>query len=207
MANNALETVQLRKDFYRDNYRRCIGLLTLSIIMNFVLISVASYLFLHKTPPVYFATDDKGRVMPIQALSMPVVSSQALMAWANEAAVTAYTYNFVNYRQQLQDASEFFTPDGWKNFEIALESSRNLQTVISKKLVATAVATGAPVIEDQRVIAGKYVWKVGLPILVKYESASTNFNQTLYIRMIITRVSTVTYPKGIAISQFIASPG
>ena len=142
--------------------------------------------------------------MKLYPLSVPVVSNSYLLSWVNQAAVAAYTYNFVNYRAQLQSASDYFTPDGWRGFEQALTASRNLQTVIARKLVATAVATGAPVIEDQRVIAGRYSWRISLPILIKYESASTQFKQSLVVRMIVVRVPTVDNPRGIAIQQFIA---
>ena len=119
----------------------------------------------------------------------------------------SYSYNFVNYRKQLQAASEYFTPEGWRTFEAALKSSRNLETVIARKLVVTAVATGAPVVLDQRIVSGRYAWKVQLPLLVTYQSASTLFQQPLIVTMIVTRVSMRDVPKGIAISQFIASSG
>ena len=162
------------------------------------------YLFTHRPSPEYFATNSEGRIVKLFPLSQPVVSNSYLSSWVNQAAVAAYTYNFVNYRSQLQAASEYFTPEGWRTFEAALASSRNLQTVISRKLVATAVATGAPVIEDQRVIAGRYSWRVSLPLLIKYESASANYRQSLVLRMIIVRVPTVDNPRGIAVQQFVA---
>ena len=206
MAEDALEVVKLRSDFYKDNYRKTMMALLLMIVINGASISLNYYLIQNRPSPEYFATTQSGSLIKLQPLSMPVVSASALLEWANRAAVAAYSYNFVDYRKQLQEASEFFTPSGWRNFEEALVSSRNLQTIRASKLVATAVATGAPRIEDQMVLFGRYTWRISIPILVKYDSANRSFSQSLNIKMIVQRVPTLNTPKGIAISQFIAAP-
>jgi intracellular multiplication protein IcmL len=79
--------------------------------------------------------------------------------------------------------------------------------VLAKKLVVSAVATGAPVILQQGLLFGTYTWRVQLPVLVTYQSASEFSQQTVTITMLITRVSTLTTPKGIGIAQFIVSGG
>lgn len=205
MADTALEIVQMRKNFYRDSYRRTVSALLFMIFINLLLAFIIYYLATHRPEPKYFATSADGRITPIYPLTAPMVSDSALLQWANQAAVSSYTYNFSTYRKELQDASEYFTPGGWRDFESALESSRNLETVINKKLVVTAVATGAPVILDRGVLNGQYSWKVQMPLLVTYESASTTIQQPILVTMLVTRVSTLNVPKGIAIAQFVAS--
>jgi intracellular multiplication protein IcmL len=128
-----------------------------------------------------------------------------LLQWANTAAIAAYTYNFVNYRQELQSASDFFTPEGWAEFTGALRTSNNLNSVIEKKLVVSAVATGAPVILDQGVINGAYTWTVQMPMLVTYQSASQVARQNIVVKMVIQRISTLNSARGIGISSFVAS--
>jgi intracellular multiplication protein IcmL len=205
MPDSALEVVQMRKNFYRDSYRRVVTVLLFMILANLLLALIVYYLVTHQPEPKYFATSVDGRITPIYPLTAPMVSDSALLQWANQAAVAAYTYNFATFRKELQEASEYFTPGGWKDFESALESSRNLETVITKKLVVTAVATGAPVILDRGVLNGHYSWKVQMPLLVTYQSASTVVQQPILVTMLITRVSTLNVPKGIAIAQFVAS--
>jgi intracellular multiplication protein IcmL len=60
---------------------------------------------------------------------------------------------------------------------------------------------------DEGVINGRYAWKINLPMLITYESASDNIRQPVSVTMIVTRVSTLDTPKGIAIAQFYASEG
>lgn len=204
MPEDALQLVQLRNNFYRDNYRRVVIIVLLLVVANAILGGGVYYLFTNRPSPQYFATSPDGRITKLYPLSQPVISTPALLNWVTQAAVAAYTYNFVDYRKQLQDASEFFTPEGWRNFEEALVKSRNLETVIAKKLVVTAVPTGAPVVTDRRVIGGRFSWKISMPVLVKYQSASTSYQQPLVLTIIVTRVPILSDPKGVAITQFIA---
>lgn len=207
MAENAAEVVKLRNEFYRDNYRRVFIALLFMIIVNIALVGIVYYQFTHRPTPQYFATSSDGKITKLQPLNQPVVSSAVLLQWANRAAVQAYSYNFVNYRKALQDLQNSFTPDGWRNFERALKASRLLETVISKKLVLRAVATGAPVILDQGVVHGRYVWKVNMPLLVNFESVSELSQHPYVITMLVSRVSPINYPEGIAITSFVAAAG
>lgn len=128
---------------------------------------------------------------------------QALV-FANEAAVSAYSYNFANYRQNLQDASHYFTLEGWQNFQDALASSGNLKAVIKKKLVVSAVATGSPVILDQGIIDGKYTWTIQMPMLITYQSASQAARQHVIVKLIVVKTPQNMGARGLAVDSFVA---
>lgn len=203
-SDDALVIVRNRNDFYRDNYRKLVGALLFSFLIMAILVASLIYIIVNPPQPRYFATSAEGRIIPIVPLDQPNIAQTTLLQWANTSAVSAYTYNFVNYRQALQTASANFTPDGWTAFMEALESSNNLNAVIAKKLVVSAVATGAPVILQQGIINGVYAWRIQMPMLVTYQSASQFSKQSILITMLITRVPTLNSPEGIGISQFIA---
>jgi len=207
MADNvsAVEVVKLRNSFYRDGYKRVIIALLLSVVLNAILIATFTFVITHPPAPQYFATTINGRITPLIPLDQPNMPPSTLLQWANSAAIAAYTYNFVNYRQELQAASEFFTPDGWTEFTNALKVSNNLNAVIQKKLVVSAVATGAPVVLDQGNIDGTYTWRVQMPMLVTYQSASQTARQPVVVTMVIQRISTLNSARGIGISSFVAA--
>jgi intracellular multiplication protein IcmL len=205
LADDALELVKLRNNFYRDNYRRLVILLLLLIIINFALIGGIVYLITQRPAPQYFATGADGRITPLYPLSTPVVTPAELLQWANQAAVASYTYNFVNYRQELQNAAQYYTPEGWNQFQAGLKTSRNLESVVAKKFVVSAAATGAPVIADQGILNGRYAWQIRIPLLVTYQNSNEQVQQPLTVTMVITRASTLDTPKGIAIAQFYAA--
>lgn len=206
MAEDALTTVVLRNKFYRDGQRKMILVLLVSMIANFVLASILVYIITHPPAPKYFATSINGRITPLFPLNEPNQSDSAVLQWANQAAIAAFTYNFVNYRSELQASSGFFTADGWDQFLTALQQSNNLDAVKAKKLIVSAVATRAPIILQKGILNEKYAWRVQMPILVTYQSASEFSQQNNVVTMLITRVSTLNSPRGIGISQFVVGP-
>lgn len=206
MAEDALTVVTLRNKFYKDSQRKVMLALLVALLVNLVMASMLVYILTHPPAPRYFATSINGRITPLFPLSEPNQSDSAVLQWANQAAIAAFTYNFVNYRDELQASSGFFTAEGWDQFLNALQQSNNLDAVKAKKLIVSAVATRAPIILQKGVLNGSYSWRVQMPILVTYQSASEFSQQNNVVTMLITRVSTLNSPRGIGISQFVVGP-
>ncbi len=140
------------------------------------------------------------------ALSQPNQSDSEVLTWANSTAVATFTYNFENYRENIQNLSGFFTDIGWKEFMAALDKSKNLDAVKDKKLIVSAVATKPPVILQKGILGNAYSWRVQLPMLIMYQGAKEYSKQNVIITMLITRTSSVNAPTGVAINQFIIGP-
>jgi len=207
MKEDALQVVKLRNDFYRDNYRKVVAALLISFFIVLTLAGALFYIVTHPPAPRYFATSNDGRLVPLIPFDRPNLNNSTVLEWANTAATAAYSYNFVNYRQALQQAADYFTQEGRQMFFNAVKSSNNLQAVIAKKLIVSAVATGVPVVLEQGVMLGRYTWKVQIPMLITFQSASQFSQQSVTVTMLIVRVSPLASPRGIGISQFIVSGG
>lgn len=205
MTEDALEVVRLRNDFYRHNYRQLVIALVLSVISIFLLVSALVYLVTHPPAPRYFATSADGRIVPLVPLVEPNLSDAVLLQWATSAAVSAFSYNHGNYREAIQNLRDNFTESGWKNFIEALNSSNNLTAVREKRLLVSAVPTGVPVITEQGLMAGRYAWRVQLPLLVRYESSSDTSLQSVILTVLIVRIPTLQSVKGVGISQFVVA--
>lgn len=206
MAEDALTAVTLRNDFYRDGQRKMMVILLLSLVSNFLLAMLLMFVMTHPPEPKYFATSIDGRITPLFALDKPNQSDSAVLQWANQAAVAAFTYNFVNYRTELQAASGFFTSDGWSQFLTALEGSNNLDAVKVKKLIVSSVATSAPIILQKGILNGRYSWRIQMPMLITYQSASEFSQQRNVVTLLVSRISTLNSPRGIGIAQFVVGP-
>lgn len=206
MAEDALTVVALRNKFYKDSQRKVIFALLIAILVSLVMGSMLFYIITHPPAPKYFATSINGRITPLFPLEEPNQSDSAVLQWANQAAIASFTYNFVNYRDELQASSGFFTAEGWDQFLTALQQSNNLDAVKAKKLIVSAVATRAPIILQKGVLNGSFAWRVQMPILVTYQSASEFTQQNNVVTMLIMRVSTLNSPRGIGISQFVVGP-
>jgi intracellular multiplication protein IcmL len=138
-------------------------------------------------------------------LTQPCLATESILVFANEAVVSAYSYDFVNYKQQLDHTSHYFTTDGWQSFKLALDNSNNLNKVIEKKLVVYAVAQGSPVILSQGVVNNKFTWKVQMPTLITYQAANEQVQQHLVVTMIIVRTNSSEGMRGLGISSFVAA--
>ncbi len=206
MPEDALVAVAMRNSFYRDGQRKVMVVLLCSMLCNAVLAGILTYIVTHPPAPKYFATSISGRITPLFSLDQPNQSDSAVLQWANQAAIAAFSYNFVNYRTELQASSGFFTAEGWDQFIKALEESNNLVAVKAKKLIVSAVATKAPVILQKGLLNGVYAWRVQMPLLVTYQSASEFSQQNNVVTILISRVSTLNSPRGIGISQFVVGP-
>jgi intracellular multiplication protein IcmL len=206
MADDALTVVTLRNDFYRDSYRKVMLILLISVLLNIGLGAILYYIVSHPPMPKYFATSINGRITPIVPIDEPNQADSSVLQWANQAAIASYSYNFVNYRKELQSASEFYTAIGWEQFMGALKSSNNLEAVKTKKLIVSAVATQAPVILRKGLLNGSYSWRIQMPLLVTYQSASQFTQENYMMTMMIQRVSTFNNPRGIGISQIVVGP-
>jgi len=205
MADESLELIRLRNNFYRDNYRRVMKLLLIMSIIMVILVLILAYLFTHRPEPRYFATTQSGRILRLIPLNQPMLSSEALLSWASQVAMSAYTYNFANYRQKIQTQEINFTGDAWQQFLQQLKDSGNIQAVDQRKINVNGVVSGSPVIVYQGMLKGRYAWKVQVPLLVTFVSASDRFQKNYMVTMVIVRVSTVQNQNGVAVAQFVVS--
>ncbi len=201
-----LMAVTMRNQFYKDSQHKIVLVLTISMAANLILGLILSYIITHPPAPKYFATSINGRITPLFPLDAPNQSDSAVLQWANQAAIAAFSYNFVNYHSELQAASGFFTPTGWTQFLDALQQSNNLDAVKAKKLVVSAVATRAPIILQKGILNGSYSWRVQMPILVTYQSASEFSQQNNVVTILVKRISSLNSPRGIGIEQFVVAP-
>ena len=204
MAHDALETVKLRNNFYRDSYRRVVVALMLSLLIIAVLAVTLYWKISHPPQPKYFASTADGRIIPLIPLNSPNLNAREIRSWSVEAVVAAYSYNFVNFRQVFSENQKYFTTSGWDAFLKQLQSSGNLDAVQKRKLIVSAVPRGVPVIVNQGVLNGRYFWRVQVPILVTYQSQSETFHTDLLTTVTIRRISTLRRSDGIGIDAFVA---
>ncbi len=202
---DVLMVINERNQFYRDSYRKVLIALNLCLVAFIILVGAIIYIINSPPAPKYFATYGDGRLVPMIPLNMPNVSTASLLEWANTAVIALNTYDFFNYRQQIQSASQYFTDDGWQAYLNVLRASRNLNAVVEKKLVVSSVATRAPVLIRSGVLEGVYTWVVQIPVQITYQSASEYNQQNQIVTVMIKRISTLTSPDGIGITNYIGA--
>ncbi len=197
------EQLELEKNnLYRDSYRLIMRVLSGLVVMSVALAVILGYQIINTPQSKYFATTTTGEVIPLQSLSMPVVTNTYLLQWAELATRACYNLDFLHYDKQLANAETYFTPDGWTSLNAALNASDVINSLQQNKLFMSAVVSGPPVILDQEVIHGRYTWRVQLPLLVTYTSASEEHKSQFTVTMDIMRVPVIDAVKSIQINNF-----
>ncbi|MGQ0527152.1 MAG: type IVB secretion system apparatus protein IcmL/DotI [Alphaproteobacteria bacterium] len=200
-----LGAVVMRNEFYRDGYRTLLRLAMLEGIVILGLLGAMYFVIqVHQPENRYFATTEDGRLVPMVALSEPNLSTPALMSWVAQATTEVMTFGFNDYRRRLQGSSRNFTRKGWESFTAALQKSRIIEMVEANQQVVTAAPQGAPILESEGLVNGRYQWIIQLPMVVTYQSGARTKQDNLLITLVVVRVPHLESPNGVGIEQWIA---
>ena len=204
--NAGLGTVVVRNEFYRDGYRALLKLvILLTLIIGMLVLAILGIVNSRKAENRYFATTEDGRLIPMVPLSQPNLSTPALLSWTAQAATEVMTFGFSDYRRRLQESSRNFTRSGWESFTSALNQSGMVEAVEQKRQVISAVPAGAPILESEGVVAGRYQWVVQMPMNLTYQAGAERLSRSLLVRIVIVRVPRLESSNGVGIDQWLAS--
>lgn len=202
-----LGKVVVRNEFYRDGYR---SILRLAVFQSIAILGMVGLCFfvvhVHQPENRYFATTEDGRLVPMIALTEPNLSTPALMSWVAQAATEVMTFGFNDYRRRLQEASRNFTRRGWESFTQALQRSRIIEAVEANQQVVTSAPQGAPILESEGVVGGRYQWVIQIPMVLTYQSGSKTRTDNILVTVVIVRLPRLESPNGVGIEQWIAVP-
>ena len=204
---SGLGRVVIRNEFYRDGYR---SLLRLCLLEGAIIMALlgAMYFVIHASQGQdrYFATTEDGRLIPMVALSEPNLSTPALMSWVAQSSTEVMTFGFNDYRRRLQESSRNFTRRGWESFTQALQRSRIIEMVEANQQVVTASPAGAPILQSEGLVAGRYQWTVQLPLILSYQSGKRTKNDNMLVTLVVVRVPRLENSNGVGIEQWIGEP-
>lgn len=208
---HALKVIFERNAFYRRMYLLALATYAVALTVIISLVCVLYYLLNHPVEPLYFATDPVGRLINVIPITRPNMSKEDVEKWTVKAVEKANTYDYVNYRQQLQEAQGYFTNFGWRKYMQALKASNNLVGITERKLIYEAKVIGYPKLITQgnmRTGIRQYAWKFEIPMLVsfwdppydkpRYQSAQT-------VSVIVQRQPILQSRDGLGIVQMIVT--
>mgnify|MGYP003669856646 CR=1 FL=1 len=203
---SGLGSVVVRNEFYRDGYRSLLKVALIQAIVILALVGAMYYVIkVNQVQNMYFATTEDGRLIPMVPLSQPNLSTPALMSWVAQATTEVMTFGFNDYRRRLQESSRNFTKRGWESFTQALQRSRIIEMVEVHQQIVTTAPKGAPVLQSEGLVAGRYQWVVEIPLILTYRSGSKTQNTGLIVTVVIVRVPRLESPSGVGIEQWIAA--
>ncbi len=194
--------------FHQDQHRfwrRVAGWLAVS---NAVMAgALFGYIWIHSTTYITVAATAEGRVIPLTSLDEPIMSDSALKNWTVAAVTQAFTLGHHDWRERLSAVREHFTDDGYESFMAGLEESLLLARLRDNRQVASAVATGAPVVVDTLRFDGRIGWEIQFPMLVTFQAGAKRLDQPLRVSAVVIRVPLSDRQRGIGIARLVASRG
>lgn len=205
MAEQDLHVVELRNDYYRDNFGKVIWIMLSTVIAITLLGGISFYLHINKPVPVTFTVEPEWRVKPQVPLNNPYVLQPDLLQWVSDALLKVFVFDFIHYNSQLKNASQYFTSDGWKIFLNQLNIYANYNTVQASKLFVNATPGGAPFILQEGLLQGRYAWWVQMPINLEYSGYTPPLGKTLVLQVLVVRVPTLNNLNGVGIDNIIVA--
>lgn len=204
--------VIVRNLFALTILRRQVVIATFALIAAVLSVFSAYQVMKVKTPPQYIQLTEDGRIFPVAPLNVESASDGEILNFATESVKWVNTYDYLNWRDQLQSQAHRFTADGWNGYVGELVSSDNLNTVQGQGLVVSAQIDGESMVEKKGVVeqVNSYVWRVKVPVSVSYSSLSKETQnassiippQKGVVTLYITRVPLEVNLRGYAIQIY-----
>lgn len=210
-ADEAIAGMMLR-DWYANVRLHYMARIVVALAVIFVVSLLGSFALIDRPPQFrYILTNASGQVFPQVTLDLPNHDDSFIVDWTVDAVTRLYSFDFVNYRQQFQEAQRNMTTAGWKNFEEAMTVSGNFNAVLGNKYVTTAVPTGPGRIVSKGDVMGRHAWKVEFPMLISYRSSARDregrlrvTNQPLSMTVTVIRQPVFLNEAGLGIRAIVA---
>lgn len=141
-----------------------------------------------------------------QPVGQAMLTGPEVLSWSTESVLQIYNYDYLDYQYILKKIKPLFTADGYQSYLKALEDSKNLELVKTKKLFVSAVPTGEPFISKEGLSEeGVYKWEVQVPVMVTYKSTTQLVQQQVNMALDVVRVKLADSRSGIAIHSITAN--
>lgn len=196
---NPLRLVRLRNRFFFMLYRY-----TTLVFLSSLACLIFSFMFLfiftrQPVPPQYIPIDEDGRYIKLEPLSLCKEDAD-VKKFMLGAIKRMYKYDYVNFADQIQDAAQFFTKDGWDEYLTEYSKSKTLFAVKENKWIVTVQPNSLPNIIKKEVVDDVCTWDVKADVQVSYIGSSGQAQKgDIYMR--IVRNSVINNPDGLGIAR------
>jgi len=159
----------------------------------------------------YIMTSPDGTLLPMTPTAEPNHDPEYIAKWTMDSVTRLYSFDYVNFRQQLQDARRNLTAFGWDEFQKSMERSGNFRAILANGYAVTAAPTGpAKVLKSAIHPLGRYAWRVEFPMLLTYQSGKIGAdgkpltaNQNLKMTVVVLRQPEYLQPDGLGIRSVV----
>ena len=196
---NPIKIVRLRNRFFFMLYRFS-NLVFISSLGCLVFAFVFLFIFFRQPiPPQYIPINEDGTYIKLEPLSQCIEEAE-VKRFMLGAIKRLYKYDYINFADQIQDAAQFFTTEGWSEYLDEYSKSKTLFAVKENKWIVTVQPNSVPIITKRVVVDEICTWDAKADIQVSYVGSSGQ-TQKGEIFMRIVRNSVINNPDGLGISR------
>lgn len=193
--------VGLQKNYKADYATTIVILILMQIALLAALIFFTFYQVESAPRPVYFPAAANKQVIKPVPLDEPALNSAAILNWATEAVRVSFSFNYRSIQVHLAKVMPYFDQRGLDKFFSVIKADPNCSLVVADKLIVSIAVREAPKIVKEGKIENRYVWRVLLPMSIRYENATILRRADINIDMYIWRVPETESPIGIKITN------
>ena len=138
----------------------------------------------------------------LSSITYAMPSDSDLSVWANEAIVSAYTFDANNFLARQQSTAKYFTTEAWINYTRALQAAKLLESVQKHNYAVSAVALLPPTV---KLLKDSKEWQAKMPLLVLYKGSDYQQKQSLEVVITFQEAKKNEGIRGLALTSFTTS--
>jgi hypothetical protein len=176
-------------------------LLIITLVCTLIMATISLIALYKKIPvPKYFSVTPEREFFKLPPENEPSLSQGLLQNWVTTFALASHTFDFYHFDEQASVMEKYFTSEGYRQYMTNIEDFRS--DVMSRQMMMSCTVMEAPLIRRSTVIDNIYEWYVEVPIIIRYDSASTSRNEKRKLVLIVRRYPDAANPYGVAVSTF-----
>lgn len=202
-AQIRLDNADLKKRLFR-----VWGVVGGQVVVILLFVAAFVWVFPHYR---YIPTTDNRAICQVGSEATARLSITDLTEFATEAALESNTYDYVNWRKQINDvANKYYTENGRKAFMSSLDSSGNLERVKVGKLILRSQTIQVAQLEEQGLEGVATYWIIHVPIAIEFyiggDTSPKSRQQFLAVVKILQQTASAQNPKGIGVDSLTLMP-
>lgn len=199
----AQRSISLRNKFYFLGYKNSLLIFFVSLLL-FVLSVIFAFVFsTQPVAPLYIPLKNDGTYIDLIRVSEAHKNDQEVADFVTKGVRKLYIRDYINYTDQLMDASYFFTINGWNSYLDSLEKQKTMEAIKQNQWVVTFNPTASPTLLEKKVNnEGYFTWAFEYPGTINYLGV-TSRQQNVKLQILVQRTSVVDSPMGMGIALIV----
>lgn len=199
----AQKVITLRNKFFYLGYRNSLLIFLVSGIMLCLSLFFVYIFSRQPVAPLYIPLKPDGTYIDLIRVDKEHKNDQEIADFIAKGVRKLYTRDYVNYTDQLMDASYYFTVSGWNSYLESLQKQKTMDAIKQNQWVVSFMPTAAPTLLEKKVnSSGYYTWAYEYSGIINYMGNGSR-QQSVKLQILVQRTSVVDSPQGMGISLLV----